>query len=136
MGQSKSAPIPAEPVLAEPVPTCPQEPPTYKVIFLGDVGVGKTTLHDLISRNAREADRGTIFSTYSLLRLGEECSLEFWDTAGQELYGILMSDYHQKTHICISVFDVTNLKSFERVKYWLDEFKKDNSRWKREVIEC
>lgn len=51
--------------------------------------------------------------------------LEFWDTAGQERHRqALHITYYRNADAVILVYDVTNLKSFENLQYWLSECKR------------
>ena len=47
---------------------------------------------------------------------------EIWDTAGQEQYRSLNKIFYKDAAICILVYDITNLKSFNSlIDYWYKE---------------
>ena len=47
--------------------------------------------------------------------------LQIWDSAGQERFKAITSCYYRGTHGIILCFDITDKKSFENVKMWLNE---------------
>lgn len=48
--------------------------------------------------------------------------LQIWDTAGQERYQSLGVAFYRGADACILVFDLTNLKSFQNLDRWRDDF--------------
>ncbi|XP_023346278.1 ras-related protein Rab-1A isoform X3 [Eurytemora carolleeae] len=52
---------------------------------------------------------------------GKTIKLQIWDTAGQERFGTITSSYYHGAHGIIVVYDVTDQKSFNNVKQWLQE---------------
>ena len=62
----------------------------FKVVVVGDSGVGKTNLirrfvHDTFSKDSK-ATVGVEFLSKTYLINNEVFKIEFWDTAGQERY--------------------------------------------------
>merc|ERR1719150_1253736 len=51
-----------------------------------------------------------------------EVTLQLWDTAGQERFQALSSPFYRGSQICLLVYDVNNLDSFEKLERWRDEF--------------
>ena len=47
---------------------------------------------------------------------------QIWDTAGQERYQSLGVAFYRGADACILVFDLTNLKSFQNLDRWRDDF--------------
>ena len=88
-----------------------------KVVTIGDMGVGKTSIINAI--------RGEDFSTDVLSTIGAsyvQCSfpvgertvtLNIWDTAGQERFQSLIPLYLRNADACIIVFDITRENSLE-----------------------
>ena len=63
----------------------------FKIVILGDSGVGKTTLMQrfLTKEKAKQVFRPTIgcdFHNYKTTIGGRNVTLQIWDTAGQERY--------------------------------------------------
>merc|ERR1711976_450275 len=46
--------------------------------------------------------------------------LQLWDTAGQERFGSIISSYIRNCDVAIVVYDITDLKSFERINKWIN----------------
>jgi hypothetical protein len=73
------------------------EDPHYKVVMLGDSGVGKTALVNRISEGVfTDSHVPTVGSQFIALPLdlgGKKLTLELWDTAGQEVYRSLVGFY-------------------------------------------
>lgn len=47
--------------------------------------------------------------------------LQLWDTAGQERFRSLTHSYYHSAHAVVIVYDITNKKSFENLRSWLDD---------------
>ncbi|GAM28004.1 hypothetical protein SAMD00019534_111800, partial [Acytostelium subglobosum LB1] len=99
-----------------------------KVIVLGDVGVGKTSL--LNQYVNRRFDHGKCTSTIgSFLYVKENIdvseehvvSMNIWDTAGQERFDSLSDLYYRGAQCCLLVFDIFDGKSFEHLDKWREE---------------
>lgn len=64
-----------------------------------------------------------ILSAYSLEPLIFQMTL--WDTAGEERFKSITSQYYRNADAAIIVFDLTSQKSFEEVKdHWIQAFTK------------
>ncbi|KAJ3450909.1 ras-related protein rab-5c [Anaeramoeba flamelloides] len=97
----------------------------YKVVLLGDSGVGKSCLVLRFVRNEffdnREPTIGASYLTKSLTVSEKEIKLQIWDTAGQERYQSLAPMYYRGSEVAIIVFDITSNDSYSRAKQWVDE---------------
>ncbi|MFX0063156.1 MAG: Rab family GTPase [Candidatus Hermodarchaeota archaeon] len=104
-----------------------QSQPNYlfKIINLGSVGVGKSSLF-------RKFVYGTFEQSYiSLLGVDIETTkihvkdvvvkLILFDTAGQEYFAKLRPTYYKGARAALVVFDVTNEKTFKDAKAWWKE---------------
>ncbi|KAL3823515.1 hypothetical protein ACHAXA_010837 [Cyclostephanos tholiformis] len=96
------------------------KPPLYKIVMLGDSGVGKTSLvARLTNPNAPlnhdiSATMGIEFDTQMLDTPHGKVKAQIWDTAGQERFArVLLPTYFRKARGVILVYDVTSAKSFE-----------------------
>ena len=49
--------------------------------------------------------------------------MQLWDTAGQERFRPIVSNFYKNTKAAILVFDITDAKSLEDLKYWSKEIK-------------
>jgi small GTP-binding protein len=98
---------------------------TFKVVFLGESGTGKTSIitryiDKVFSGNLAPTVGGACrsvpykFRDYSL-------SLTVWDTAGQEIYRSLSPIYYRNSTTAVIVFDITARESFAQVSGWVGE---------------
>ena len=96
----------------------------HKIIFVGDAGVGKTTIINRINDNeyqsTYEATIGVDFYPKKINFRGNEITLQIWDTAGQEKYRGLIPSYVRNSSIVFIVFDITNRNTFESVPKWIE----------------
>jgi small GTP-binding protein len=104
--------------------------PHFKVVLLGNSGVGKTALVERASEDIFQTSHvptvGAQFISLELQIGGKPCVLELWDTAGQEVFRSLVGFYARDARGSFVLFDVTNPKSFEDLGRWL-EFINENA---------
>ena len=96
----------------------------FKVIMLGDSGVGKTALvNRVVDGVFTEAHVPTVGSQFISLPLeyeGTSLTFELWDTAGQEVYRSLVGFYSRDAKGAFLLFDVTNDKTFLGLREWIN----------------
>eukprot|EP00956_Cyclotella_meneghiniana_P045922 scaffold390822_cov79-Cyclotella_meneghiniana.AAC.2 len=105
------------------------KPPLYKIVMLGDSGVGKTSLVARLTNPDRplnhdiSATMGIEFDTQMLDTPHGKVKAQIWDTAGQERFArVLLPTYFRKAKGVILVYDVTNAKSFESLgERWMTQ---------------
>jgi len=100
----------------------PQQAPTFKLILVGDGGVGKTTF---VKRHLTGE-----FEKKYVATLGVEVHplgfhtnygpivFNVWDTAGQEKFGGLRDGYYIQGQCAIIMFDVTSRMTYKNVPNW------------------
>jgi len=97
-----------------------------KVVLLGDSGVGKTALMKQYCEKRfdkpYQATIGADFLQKDMLVGDKAITMQIWDTAGQERFKSLVCKFYRGSDACILVYDVTSKQSFERLKFWMDEF--------------
>lgn len=98
----------------------------FKVMLVGDSGVGKTCLLVRFKDGAFLA--GSFISTVGIdfrnkvLNVdGVKVKLQIWDTAGQERFRSVTHAYYRDAHALLLLYDVTNKSSFDNIKAWLTE---------------
>ena len=100
-------------------------PYNFKLIVLGDSGVGKSSIVErLVNDNFKESNNSTIGISYfrkSIKHNGKYVNFDIWDTAGQEIYADLLTLYYRNIDITLIVYDITSKKSFERLKYYVEK---------------
>ena len=95
----------------------------HKIIFVGDAGVGKTTIIARITESpfneVYEPSIGVDFMSKSIKYRGQNIKLQIWDTAGQEKYKGLIPSYVRNSSIVFIVYDISSRTSFENVQNWI-----------------
>ena len=101
--------------------------PIYKIILLGDSGVGKTCLLSMYTNGKCGPTIPTIaleFCTKEIeLDDNYKVKVQLWDTAGQERFKSLTPNYFKNAEGVILTYDITNTESFENLKYWINSIK-------------
>ncbi|XP_044481341.1 ras-related protein RABA1d-like [Mangifera indica] len=99
----------------------------FKVVLIGDSGVGKSNLLSRFTRNEFSLESkstiGVEFATRSLNVDGKVIKAQIWDTAGQERYRAITSAYYRGAVGALLVYDVTRHSTFENVERWLRELR-------------
>ena len=103
-----------------------------KILLLGDTSVGKTCfLKRYTDDTFQDAYLSTIGFDYKFkvvtLKSGKEVKVQIWDTAGQERFRTIAKSYYRGAHGIILVFDVTNPKTFDNIKMWVNQIKDEAS---------
>ncbi|CAC5381424.1 RAB11B [Mytilus coruscus] len=97
----------------------------WKVVLIGDSGVGKTNLLSRYTRNEFDAESkttiGVEFSTRNMVIKGKTIRAQIWDTAGQERYRAITSVYYRQAVGALVVYDITKRHTFENLQKWLSE---------------
>ena len=111
--------------------------PKYKLIFLGDQNVGKSSiLNRFLSDTFVEEYQATIgldFQSKNVQIDNQDVHLLLYDTAGQEKFRSLIPMYTRDANIILLVYDITNKESFENLYAWLKDLTNINI---NEVIIC
>lgn len=111
----------------------------YKVIVLGDFGVGKSSLiyRYLNNKFKKDLEEGSIKSENNLkiIQIDENIRIKMniWDTAGQEKTGKIFKKYYIDTYGALIVFDLTNKESFDNLKKWINELKTNSP---KDIVYC
>ncbi|XAR66524.1 hypothetical protein NMG60_11012795 [Bertholletia excelsa] len=99
----------------------------FKVVLIGDSGVGKSNLLARFTRNEfshqSKSTIGVEFATRSIEVDDKIVKAQIWDTAGQERYRAITSAYYRGAVGALLVYDVTRHVTFENVERWLKELK-------------
>lgn len=103
----------------------------YKVTLVGESGVGKSTLLQILAYQMMSTDMkptiGVEFATvnYKISMPGYReriVKLQIWDTAGQERYRAITSAYYRGTAAIVYLYDITRSNTLERLKtHWYEE---------------
>ena len=115
----------------------------FKLLLIGDSGVGKTCVLFRFSEDAFNATfistigkyikTKLVFDTVFLINIssgidfkirtieldGKKIKLQIWDTAGQERFRTITTAYYRGAMGIMLVYDITNEKSFDNIKNWI-----------------
>ncbi|KAI1289225.1 Ras and EF-hand domain-containing protein [Halotydeus destructor] len=98
---------------------------TFKVIFIGDASVGKTSFIWRIAKNSFASNLGSTlgvdFQIKTLAVDGDTVALQLWDTAGQERFRSITKSYFRKADGILLLYDVSNERSFLNVRQWISD---------------
>jgi Ras-related protein Rab-7A len=98
----------------------------FKIIILGDSGVGKTSLmNQYVNNRFTQQYRATVGADFMAKEVTIDdrvVTLQIWDTAGQERFQSLGGAFYRGADCCVLTYDITNPKSFESLDTWREEF--------------
>jgi small GTP-binding protein len=103
----------------------------FKLLLIGDSGVGKTCI---LVRFSEDAFNSTFISTIGIdfkIRTveidGKKIKLQIWDTAGQERFRTITTAYYRGAMGIMLVYDVTSEKSFDNIRNWIRNIEENAS---------
>ena len=104
----------------------------FKVLLIGDIGVGKSSIFNRFGTNTYEENyKSTIGVDFLTIVLdsvpgtkNEKLMIQLWDTAGQEKFKTITRTYFKGAHGAIIVYDITNRDSYNNVHTWLQDIEK------------
>lgn len=98
---------------------------SFKMIMIGDPGVGKSCLSTQAIRNVfnetYQATVGFEFITFNLKLDNKAVKLQIWDTCGQEIYKSLISSFFRNASLAMIVYSIDSKESFEHLEGWLKD---------------
>jgi small GTP-binding protein len=101
---------------------------SFKILFLGSVGVGKTNIifsyvNDKINKD-QKSTIGIDYRAKTIEYKTKKINLKIFDTSGQERFKALTRNYYQGSDGIIMVFDIKRRETFEDITYWMEEVTK------------
>ena len=105
----------------------PQYDLSFKLIFIGDSGVGKSCLTSKAVKNTFEdyyqATVGFEFLTYNLKLNDKVIKIQIWDTCGQEIYKSLITNFYRNSSLAIVTYSIDSKESFVHAENWLNDLR-------------
>lgn len=97
----------------------------FKLVFLGEQSVGKTSLitrfmYDSFD-STYQATIGIDFLSKTMYLEDRTVRLQIWDTAGQERFRSLIPSYIRDSSAAVVVFDISSTNSFAQVDKWIED---------------
>jgi len=107
-----------------------EEEITFKIITLGDSGVGKTSIiNQYITGKYNENTASTLGINFSFKKLfinkTQKITLKLIDTCGQEKYRSLSKSYFKHADGVLYVFGLNDKDSFNNIKEWMTYFNEE-----------
>lgn len=104
---------------------------TFKLIIIGDSGVGKSCLTEQAVHNKFQDNYiltiGFEFFSFIVKINDKVIKLQIWDTCGQELYHSLITNFYRNATLAIMVYSINSKDSFDHIEKWLKELKEHSS---------
>ena len=123
---------------SKPLPAQVTDDHVFKLLIIGDSGVGKSSLlmqfSDNLFSDTTTATTGVDIKNCTVDVEGAKVKLQIWDTAGQERFRTITSMHYRGTHGVIFVYDVTNADTFKCIKKWLHEIDQNCDRVSRVLV--
>ena len=108
-----------------------------KIMMIGDSCVGK---HEFVTTYVQKqfgesiSTLGVDIADKLINRDNKRILLEIWDTAGQERYRSLDKNIILTSNGFIIVYDISNKKFFDNVKYWIEQIKSLSDESTRSIL--
>ncbi len=114
-------------ILNIPESSQPKDSLTFKIIIVGNSGVGKTSITNNAVKNVFfESYKATIgMEIFSLfVKVNHKIiKLQIWDTCGQEIYRSLITNFYRNSSLAIIVYSIDKKNSFKDIELWLKELR-------------
>ena len=100
---------------------------SFKLIIVGDSGVGKSCLSIKATKNYFEDQYaptvGFEFLSFNLKINNMIIKLQIWDTCGQEAYRSLINSFYRNSSLAVLIYSIDSMHSFENLESWLNDIK-------------
>ena len=102
---------------------------SFKILFLGGIGVGKTCIINRYVKNIFINDQtptiGIDYKSKIVIYDSKNIKLKIFDTSGQERFHTLTKNYYRGADGIIMVFDLKRSETFDELTYWMEEINKN-----------
>ena len=116
-----------EKYLIQKMPDNSKEDANFKILFLGDSGVGKSSL--VIRGIKKEFDScykptvGFDLINYVVKINDKIIKLQIWDTCGQEEFSMCNQSLYKNATMAVMVYSIISKKSYNNIKKWVNHAK-------------
>jgi len=96
----------------------------YKLILVGNYGVGKSSLVQKHVKNKiedKKGNQGVEFYVKTSVLEQRAIKAQIWDTSGQEKFGTITRGYYRYAVGAVLVYEITEKESFKALDMWLSE---------------
>ena len=100
----------------------------FKIILIGDPGVGKTSIMSKFItnefKNLYQSTLGVEFKTKEIYIDNSACAkLNIWDTCGQERFRAITRQYFKNSHGVFLVFDLSSKETIKKLNIWMKDIR-------------
>lgn len=96
----------------------------FKIIVIGDSGVGKSSLTVRLSEDVFYKDYASTiaidFRMHQMTFMEKKIRLQIWDTAGQERFQSVATAFYRGANGVMVCFDLTHRASFSHLDQWME----------------
>ena len=100
---------------------------SFKILLLGDSGVGKTAFILRFCEDKFEEDSLTTIGLDQknkfVIRGNKKLELHIWDTAGQERFRSIAKNCYKGADGIILMYDISKYETFKQIKNWINNIK-------------
>lgn len=106
---------------------CSEELLNFKVILLGNINAGKTSILNRLIHKEYNQDykctTGMQQKTVNLSINGQKLHFQIWDTCGEEKFRSITRQFYRDKDAAIVIFDLSDFKGINNIKAWIDDIK-------------
>ena len=98
----------------------------FKIVTLGESGIGKTSLINRFTYDTFETLSTTIDNSicYKLLDIENKIiKIQLWDILGSECFRRVIPNFYRNASGAVVAYDIFDKWSFDQVKFWIKEVK-------------
>ena len=95
----------------------------FKIVIVGDGGVGKSTMIQRLTTGQfipQKITIGTDLATYDLDIDNINIRLQIWDFAGERRFRLFLPNYSRGATGCLLCYDITRRTSFDSLDEWFN----------------
>lgn len=95
----------------------------FKIVVVGDGGVGKSTMIQRLITGKyieQKITIGTDLASWDILIDNFVIKLQIWDFAGEKRFRFFLPNYSRGADGCLLCYDITRYTSFQNLKEWYD----------------
>ena len=97
----------------------------YRLLLIGDSGVGKSAILNRFSDNIFIKDCTTTIGVDFRIKTfkidNDTIKVELWDTTGNKTFRDIVKIFYKRTNCVVFIYDITEHNSFKNIKKWLKE---------------
>jgi len=93
----------------------------FKIIVVGDGGVGKSTMIQRLTTGRfipQKITIGTDLATIDITTEKANVKLQIWDFGGEKRFRIFLPNYCRGAQGCLISYDITRNPSFDNLREW------------------